>query len=168
MESTGEKKKKRRKRKGETTIADEQPSTLGVPNFKKTLGLQESLEVITKHSTEGIHQWHLWLQDGRDRLLRLLLHRPCLHPTLSTDSRYSTLQALSSAGWLGPLLPALSGYEVFLVLDKPLGCSDSLLEFFQLPLQKFESLGAHRGISLGIQSRILIVDQSALFGNISF
>jgi hypothetical protein len=38
MESTGEKKKKRRKRKGETTIADEQPSTLGVPNFKKLSG----------------------------------------------------------------------------------------------------------------------------------
>jgi hypothetical protein len=30
-----EKKKKRRKRKGENTIADELPSTLGVPNFKK-------------------------------------------------------------------------------------------------------------------------------------
>jgi hypothetical protein len=55
-----EKKKKRRKRKGENTIADEQPSTLGV---------QESIEVITKHSTEGIHQWPLWLQDGRGRLL---------------------------------------------------------------------------------------------------
>jgi transposase InsO family protein len=27
---------------------------------------------------------------------------------LSTNSRYSTLQALSSAGWSGPLLPALS------------------------------------------------------------
>jgi tRNA(Met) C34 N-acetyltransferase TmcA len=33
-----EKKKKRRKRKGENTIADEQSSTLGVPNFKKVLG----------------------------------------------------------------------------------------------------------------------------------
>jgi hypothetical protein len=33
MESA--RKKKRRKRKGENTIADEQPSTLGVPNFKK-------------------------------------------------------------------------------------------------------------------------------------
>jgi hypothetical protein len=51
-----EKKKKRRKIKGENIIADEHPSTLGVPNFKKSLGLQESMEVITKHSTEGIHQ----------------------------------------------------------------------------------------------------------------
>jgi hypothetical protein len=31
-------KKKRRKRKGENTIADEQPSTPGVPNFKKVSG----------------------------------------------------------------------------------------------------------------------------------
>jgi hypothetical protein len=69
VESTGEKKKKRRKRKGENTIADEQPSTLGVPNFKKSLGLQESIEVITKHSTEGIHQWPLWLQDRCGQLL---------------------------------------------------------------------------------------------------
>jgi hypothetical protein len=89
-------------------IADEQSSTLGVPNFKKSLGLHESIEVITKHSTEGIHQWPLWLQDGHGRLLLLLLHRPCLHPILSTDSRHSTLQALSSAGWSGPLLPSLS------------------------------------------------------------
>jgi hypothetical protein len=37
VESAG-KKKKRRKRKGEDTIADEQPSTLGVPNFKKVSG----------------------------------------------------------------------------------------------------------------------------------
>jgi hypothetical protein len=103
-----EKKKKRRKRKGENTIADEQPLTLGVPNFKKSLGLQESIEVVIKHSTEGIHQWPLWLQDGRDRLLQLLLHHPCLHPILSADSRYSTLQALSSAGWSGPLFLALS------------------------------------------------------------
>jgi hypothetical protein len=90
------------------TIADEQPSTLGVPDFKKGLGLQESREVITKYSTEGIHRWPLWLQDGHGQLLRLLLHRPCLHPTLSTDSRCSTLQALSSAGWSSPLLPAWS------------------------------------------------------------
>jgi hypothetical protein len=72
-------------------IADEQPSTLGIPNFKKNLGRQESIEVITKHSTKGIHQWPLWLQDGHGRLLRLLLCRPCLHPILSVDSRYSTL-----------------------------------------------------------------------------
>jgi hypothetical protein len=89
-------------------IADEQPSTVGVPNFKKSLGRQESIEVITKHSTEGIHQWLLWLQDGHGRLLRLLLRSPYLHPILSADSRYSTLQALSSAGWSDPLLPALS------------------------------------------------------------
>jgi hypothetical protein len=102
------KKKKRRKRKGENAIADEQPSTLGVPNFKKSLQLQESIKVIIKHSTEGIHQWPLWLQDGCGRLLRLLLCHPCLHLILSADSRYSTLQALSSAGWSGPLLPTLS------------------------------------------------------------
>jgi hypothetical protein len=104
------KKKKKRKRKRENTytIADEQSSTLGVPDFKKGLGLQESIEVITKHSTEGIHRWPLWLQDGHDRLLRLLLHRPYLHPTLSTDSRHSTLQALSSARWSSPLLSAWS------------------------------------------------------------
>jgi hypothetical protein len=35
VESAGERKKKRRKRKGGNTIANEQPSTLGVPNFKK-------------------------------------------------------------------------------------------------------------------------------------
>jgi hypothetical protein len=29
---------KKRKRKGENTIVDEQPSTLGVPNFKKVSG----------------------------------------------------------------------------------------------------------------------------------
>jgi uncharacterized protein YjbK len=65
------KKKKKRKRKRENmyTIADEQPSTLGVLDFKKGLGLQESIEVIIKHSTEGIHQWPLWLQDGHSRLL---------------------------------------------------------------------------------------------------
>jgi hypothetical protein len=50
-----EKKKKKRKRENTYTIADEQPSTLGVPYFKKGLGLQESIEVITKHSIEGIH-----------------------------------------------------------------------------------------------------------------
>jgi hypothetical protein len=60
VESAEKKKKKKIKRKGENIIADEQPSTLGV---------QESIEVITKHSTEGIRQWPLWLQDGRDRLL---------------------------------------------------------------------------------------------------
>jgi hypothetical protein len=48
-------KKKKKKRKYIYTIADEQPSTLGVPDFKKSLGLQESIEVITRHSTEGIH-----------------------------------------------------------------------------------------------------------------
>jgi hypothetical protein len=53
VESAG--KKERRKRKGENTIADKQPSTLGVPNFKKCLGLQESIKVITNHSIEGIH-----------------------------------------------------------------------------------------------------------------
>jgi hypothetical protein len=62
--------KKRKRKRGNTyTIADEQPSTLGVPDFKKGLGLQESIEVITKHSTEGIHRWPLWLQDGHGRLL---------------------------------------------------------------------------------------------------
>jgi hypothetical protein len=35
VELAGKKKKKRRKIKGENTIADEHPSTLGVPNFKK-------------------------------------------------------------------------------------------------------------------------------------
>jgi hypothetical protein len=35
VESAWKKRKKRRKRKGGNTIADEQPSTLGVPNFKK-------------------------------------------------------------------------------------------------------------------------------------
>jgi hypothetical protein len=101
--------KKRKRKRGNTyTIANEQPSTLGVPDFKKGLGLQESIEVITKHSTEGIHRWPLWLQDGHGRLLRLLLHHPCLHPTLSADSRRSTLQALSSAGWSSPLLSAWS------------------------------------------------------------
>jgi hypothetical protein len=56
-----EKKKKKRKRKRENTytIADEQHSTLGVPDSKKGLGLQESIEVITKHSTKGIHRWPL-------------------------------------------------------------------------------------------------------------
>jgi hypothetical protein len=38
VESARKKKKKRRKRKGENTIADEQPTTLGVPNFKKVSG----------------------------------------------------------------------------------------------------------------------------------
>jgi hypothetical protein len=42
---------------------------LGVPDFKKGLGLQESIEVITKHSTKGIHRWPLWLQHGHSRLL---------------------------------------------------------------------------------------------------
>jgi hypothetical protein len=37
--------KKRKRKRGNTyTIADEQPSTLGVPDFKKGLGLQESIE----------------------------------------------------------------------------------------------------------------------------
>jgi hypothetical protein len=47
----GKRKKKKKKRKRERererentyTIADEQPSTLGVPDFKKDLGLQESI-----------------------------------------------------------------------------------------------------------------------------
>jgi hypothetical protein len=39
---------------------------------------------------------------------------------------------------------------------------------FQLPLQKFKSLGAHRGISLGIQIHLLVIDYSAPFGNIVF
>jgi hypothetical protein len=103
-----EEKEKKKKRENTYTITDEQPSTLGVPDFKKGLGLQESIEVITKHSIEGIHRWPLWLQDGHGWLLRLLLRRPCLHPTLSADSRHSTLQALSSAGWSSPLLPAWS------------------------------------------------------------
>jgi hypothetical protein len=61
VESADIKKGKRKKRrKGVNTIDDEQPSTLGV---------QESIEVITKHSTEGIHQWPLWLQDRHGRLL---------------------------------------------------------------------------------------------------
>jgi hypothetical protein len=57
VESADIKKGKRKKRKRENTytIADGQPSTLGVPDFKKGLGLQESIEVITKHSTEEIH-----------------------------------------------------------------------------------------------------------------
>jgi hypothetical protein len=63
------KEKRKRKRENTYTIADEQPSTLGVPDFKKGLGLQESIEVITKHSTKGIHRWPLWLQDGHGRLL---------------------------------------------------------------------------------------------------
>jgi hypothetical protein len=74
----------------------------------------------------------------------LLLHRPYLHLILSADNK------------------------VFLILDKPLGCSDSFFEIFQLPLQKIKSLGACRGISLGIQSRIPIINQSALFGDIGF
>jgi hypothetical protein len=61
-----------------------------------------------------------------------------------------------------------AGYEIVLVLNKPLSCSDSLFKVFQLPLQKFKSLGACRGISLGIQSRLLVIDYSAPFGNISF
>jgi hypothetical protein len=71
VESTDIKKGKRKKRKRENayTIAHEQPSALGVPDFKKALGLQESIEVITKHSTEGIHRWPLWLQDGHGLLL---------------------------------------------------------------------------------------------------
>jgi hypothetical protein len=80
-----EEKEKKRKRENTYTIADEQPSTLGVQYFKKGLELQESIEVIAKHSTEGIHRWPLWLQDGHGGLLRLLLRHPCLHPTLSTD-----------------------------------------------------------------------------------
>jgi hypothetical protein len=50
-----EEKEKKKKRENTYTITDEQPSTLGVPDFKKGLGLQESIEVITKHSIEGIH-----------------------------------------------------------------------------------------------------------------
>jgi hypothetical protein len=63
VESADIKKKKKeeeeKKRRNTYTIADEQPSTLGVPDFKKGLRLQESIEVITKHSTEGIHRWPL-------------------------------------------------------------------------------------------------------------
>jgi hypothetical protein len=62
-------KRKKIKRENTYAIADEQPSTLGLPDFKKGLGLQESIEVITKHSTEGIHRWPLWLQDGHGWLL---------------------------------------------------------------------------------------------------
>jgi hypothetical protein len=61
-----------------------------------------------------------------------------------------------------------AGYEIFLILNKSLSCSDSLFKVFQLPLQKFKSLGACRGISLGIQSRLLVIDYSAPFGNIGF
>jgi hypothetical protein len=50
------------------------------------------------------------------------------------------------------------GYTKVQVFQRPV---------FQLPLQKFKSLGALRGISLGIQSLLLIIDQSTLFGNIS-
>jgi hypothetical protein len=46
------KRKRKRKREDTCTIADEQPSTLGVPDFRKSLGLLESIEVITKHSSE--------------------------------------------------------------------------------------------------------------------
>jgi hypothetical protein len=46
------KRKRKRKREDTCTIADEQPSTLGVPDFRKSFGLQESIEVITKHSSE--------------------------------------------------------------------------------------------------------------------
>jgi hypothetical protein len=42
-------------------IADEQPSTPGVPDFRKSVGLQESIEVITKHSSKEIHRCPLWL-----------------------------------------------------------------------------------------------------------
>jgi hypothetical protein len=61
-----------------------------------------------------------------------------------------------------------AGYGIFLVLNKPLCCSDSLFKVFQLPLQKFKSLGACRGISLGIQSHLLVIDYSTPFGNIRF
>jgi hypothetical protein len=63
-----EKKERKRKIDDTCTIADEQPSTLGVPDFR-SLGLQESIEVITKHSSEGIHLWPLWLQDRHGQLL---------------------------------------------------------------------------------------------------
>jgi hypothetical protein len=61
-----------------------------------------------------------------------------------------------------------AGYEIFFILNKPLSCSDSLFKVFQLPLQKLKSLGAHRDISLGIQSHLLVVDYSAPFDNIGF
>jgi hypothetical protein len=68
-EKEDKKRRIKRKREDTCTIADEQPLSLGVPNFRKSLGLQESIEVITKHSSEGIHQWPLWLQDGHGQLL---------------------------------------------------------------------------------------------------
>jgi hypothetical protein len=42
-------------------IADEQPLTPGVPDFRKSVGLQESIEVITKHSSKEFHRCPLWL-----------------------------------------------------------------------------------------------------------
>jgi hypothetical protein len=38
----GKKKKRKRKREDTCTIADEQPSTLGVPDFRKVLGYRSS------------------------------------------------------------------------------------------------------------------------------
>ena len=87
--------------------ADVQPSTLEVLNFKRVLftGVHRGDH---KHSTEGIHRWLLWIQDGHGRLLQLLLRCPCLRPTLFVDSRYPTLKALPSAGRSDPLLLVLS------------------------------------------------------------
>jgi hypothetical protein len=53
-------------------------------------------------------------------------------------------------------------------LNKSLSCSDSLFEVFQLPLKKFKALGAHRSISIGIQSHLLVIDYSTPFSNIGF
>jgi hypothetical protein len=170
----GKRKRRRRRRrngKGKEnayTIADEQPSTLGVPDFKKGLGLQESIEVITKHSTERIHQWPLWPQDGHGQLCDccfiILVFTQHYMPTQGAQLYKLCLQLGGQV--LCFLLGA--GHEIFLILNKPLSCSDSLFKVFQLPLRKFKSLGARRCISLGIQSCLLVVDYSAPFGNIGF
>ena len=87
--------------------ADVQPSTLEELNFKQVL-FTGAHRGDHKYSTEGIHRWPLWLQDGHGRPLQWLPRRPCLHLALSAGSRYLTLQALSLAGRSDPLLPVLS------------------------------------------------------------
>jgi hypothetical protein len=138
------KRRKKRKRENTYTIADEQPSTLGVPDFKKGLGLLEFIEVITKHSTEGIHQWPLWLQDEHggsyDCCFIILVFTQ--HYLLTQGAQLYKL-CLQLGGQVLYFLLGV-GYEIFLVLNKPLSCSDSIFKVFQLPLQKFKSLGCSR------------------------